>query len=192
MPNASLSKLAGNIEWLEAQDLLDELCEDQLTLSMNLACLERATLDRPRDASSSAALGTLDARVRDLGNVRDALAVLQLSTVSRSVHRAFLPDAPRADYLQGTYAWMFAVLRALDHLVAGIRVKHPDWASYRCRIEEAKNFHFDELECAIRKELASLLVESGDEDAVSQLTRSFDALLGHARMLERQLDERFA
>lgn len=183
--------LTGRIELLEAQDLLDELCEDQLTLSMNLACLERATHDHPRDPSSLAALASLDARVKDLGNVRDALAVLQLATVSRGVQRAFLPDAPLADYLRGVYAWMHSVLRALDQLVAGIVAMHPDWAMYRWRIEEANNFHFDELEGAIRGNLLALFEESGDELAVAQLSEAFDGLLAQARALETRLEERF-
>src|SRR4051794_38849274 len=33
---------ATDIAFMDAQELLDELCEDQLTLSMNLACLEES------------------------------------------------------------------------------------------------------------------------------------------------------
>ena len=198
MQDTKTSRLAGNIEWLEAQELLDELCEEHLTLCMNLACLERATLDRARDGAAgvgqqrpvSSAMALLDDRVRDLGAVRDALAVLQQVTVSRSVHRALLPDAPLADYLRGIYAWMFAVVRALDQLVAGLRATRPDWASYRWRIEEAKNFHFDELEGGILEDLASLFTEAGDERSVMQLTAAFGELLERARGLEVRLDAR--
>jgi hypothetical protein len=189
-PNAT-GGLAGNLEWLEAQELLDELCEDQLTLSMNLACLERAAQNRPRDPSTRAALQSLDARIVELGNVRDALAVLQLCTISKSVQRAFLPNAPLADYVRGAYAWMHAVLRALDQLVAGLCTMQPDWASYRWRVEEAKNFHFDELEEAIEEDLVQLLSESGDEEAVGQLAAAFEAALAEARILEERLDQRF-
>lgn len=190
-PCASRSGLAGNVEWLEAQDLLDELGEDHLTLSVKLACLERATGDRPRDPATMAALDTLDARLGDLARVRDVLGLLQLAAGPRGVHRAFLPDAPLAEYLRGVYAWMFAVVRALEQLVAGLRVMQPDWATYRWRIEEAKNFHFDELEDAILDELATLVAESGDPDAVTELTASFEVLITCARQLEVRLDERF-
>jgi hypothetical protein len=183
--------LSGHVELLEAQDLLDELCEDQLTLSMNLACLERATNDRPRDPASIAALLALEARVTELGLVRDALAVLQLATIARSVHPAFLPDAPLAEYLRGVYAWMHAVLRALDQLVAGIVAMRPDWATYRWRIEEANNFHFHELERAILGDLLVLFEQSGDEPSVAQLADAFEALLAEAHALETGLDARF-
>lgn len=183
--------LRGSIEWLEAQDLLDELAEDQLMLSMNLTCLERIAQSRPRDVSTLAALRCLDDRIADLMNMRDALAVMHLSTIAKSVHRAFLPDAPLADYVRGVYAWLHAVVRALDTLSHGLQVMQADWASYRWRIEEAKNFHFDELEEAIRADLESLVVESGDEEAVGQLAASFEGLLDEARVLEAKLDERF-
>ncbi len=197
------SKLAGNVEWLEAQDLLDELCEDQLTLTMKLACLERTTLDLSRGrapagaashaAPAAAALRSLEARVRDLGDVRDALAVLHLAAVSRNVQPAFLPDAPLAEYLRGAYAWLFAVVRALEHLALGLCAKEPDWATYRWRIEEAKNFHFDELEGEIAASLGALAsLDRGVDVVVTQLAAAVELVLEDARALEARLDERFA
>jgi hypothetical protein len=186
---ANSPRLRGSVEWLEAQDLLDELCDDQLVLSMNLGCLERSSLERPRNLCAVAALRSIELRLRDLANVRDALAVLQLSTIAKSVHRAFLPDAPLADYLRGVYAWSHAVVKALDELVSGLTSAQPDWASYRWRIEEAKNFHFFELEDAIIDDLAALLDEGADEGAVRQLRRAFRTLLDAARELEARLDE---
>ena len=134
---------------------------------------------------------SLDARLEDMATLRDVLAVLQLAAAPRTVQRAFLPDAPLAEYLRGVYAWMFAVVRALEQLVTGLRVMQPDWASYRWRIEEAKNFHFDELEDAIIDDLATLFGEGGDRDAVTELTASFEVLVACARELEVRLDERF-
>ncbi len=183
--------LAGNVEWLEVQELLDELGEDQLTLSMTLASLERATGDRPRDPATLAALESFDARLEDVATLCDVLAVLQLAAAPRTVHRALLPDAPLAEYLRGVYAWTFAVVRALEQLVPELRVMQPDWASYRWRIEEAKNFHFDELEHAIVDDLATLFGEGGDRDAVTDLTAAFEVLVACARELEVRLDERF-
>ncbi|MBX3252456.1 MAG: hypothetical protein KF901_35105, partial [Myxococcales bacterium] len=177
------------------------LCEDQLALSMKLACLERTALDlaeegahagAPLGATSAAVLRSLEARVSDLGDVRDALAVLHLATVSCTVHPALLPDAPLAEYLRGAYAWLFAVLRALEHLALGLRALQPDWATYRWRIEEAKNFHFDELETEIASCLAALQSrDRGVDAAVTALAAAFELVLDDARQLERRLDERF-
>jgi len=190
-PSAAGRGVVGRVEWLEAQALLDELSEDQRTLSMNLASLEPATSDRPRDSATIAALRSLDARLDELGTMRDVLAALQQTAAPRSLQKAFLPDAPLADYLRGVYAWLFAVVRALEQLVVGLRKMQPDWALYRWQIEEAKNFHFDELEDAIIEHLAKLFAELGDPDAVIELTASFEVLLTCARELEVRLDKRF-
>lgn len=186
-----------NIDWLDAQDLLDELCEDQLTLSMNLACLEQAVEGTPRLPATRSALSALQARLVDLGVLRDALAAVQLRTADPRVHRLFLPDAPLADYLRGLYAWAHAVVRALDQLAAGVRAAKPDWAMLRWRLEEAKNFHFDELHEPIRADLAALavlegsLAARGEELAAGDLERAVEHLLAVAGQAVRRLDERF-
>ena len=96
-----------------------------------------------------------------------------------------------ADYLRGVYAWTHAVLRALDVLVAGLCIMQPDWVSYRLRIEEARNFHFDELEEVIKEDLASLLVLRDTEEDAAQLLLAFSELITEARKLEVNLCERF-
>lgn len=180
----------GRVDLLEAQELLDELAEDQLTLSLSLARLSTGVDRRPDDASIRAAFATLDARVSDLASVKDALAALHVRTISTSVHRAFMPDAPLAEYLRGVYAWTHAVVRALDELSIELLRSQPDWGSYRWRIEEAQNFHFDELEESIDEDLATLF-EEGDEERVAELAASFDELLDRAHVLEVNLTERF-
>ena len=112
---------------------------------------------------------------------------------SRSVHRTLLPDAPLADYLRGVYAWTHAVVRALGHVAANLCTSETelDFAKYCHRIEEAKNFHFDELEDPIKEDLALLFAESDDLDAVIQLDAAFDALLSSARAIETRLEEPF-
>lgn len=183
----------GRVEWLEAQDLLDELGDEQLTLSLNLECLERARHARPTDPCAIAALPSIAQRIEDLGRVRDALARLQLATVAKSVHRALLPDQPLAEYLRGVYAWTLAIVRALDQLVAGLVQARPDWSLYRSRVEEATCFHFPELEDAIEEDLASLYLESDDAGsgraAVRRVRQAFELLLQQARLLERRLAE---
>jgi hypothetical protein len=191
-PKHGASALAGHVEWLEAQELLDELAEDQLTLSMKLACLRRAMGSTESHGRERAAVRTLGKCLRDLETVRDVLAAVQRAAVPRSVQPAFLPDAPLAEYLRGVYAWLFAVVRALEQLVLGLQALAPNYALHCWRIEEAKNFHFDELEDAIIEDLATLFAEAGNRDAVTELTASFEVLIACARGLEVRLDERFA
>jgi hypothetical protein len=193
---------AADIAHLDAQDLLDELCEDQLTLSMNLARLEESVAAAPRDASVSAALRTVDARVADLGALRDALARVQLATVDPRLQRLVVPESPLADYLRGVYAWGHAVVRALEQLAVSLQPKgalraRPDWATLRWRIEEAKNFHFDELHEPIRADLLAftILAQGGafgaDRPRIEELEYAVERLLSTARALEEHLDERF-
>jgi hypothetical protein len=181
--------LRGRVEWLEASDLLDQLCEDQLTLSMSLACLERASLERPRDPCAQAALRSIEGLLYDLRNVRDALAIVQMAAFPSSVHRVLLPDAPLSDYLRGVYAWLHAAVRALDDLVSSFERDDPQWALYRWRVEQAKNFHFHELERAVRADLDALVDEGSDEMSVGRLATTFNALLKDARGLEERLDQ---
>lgn len=187
---------AADIAHLDAQDLLDELCEDQLTMSLDLARLEESLAAAPRDAAAFVALRTLEARVADLGALRDALARVQLATVDTRLQRLVVPDSPLAEYLRGIYAWAHAVIRALEHLALSLRAR-PDWALLRWRIEEAKNFHFDELHEAIRADLlAYAIVARGgsfgaDHPPIEPLQYAVERLLCTAVALEEHLDERF-
>lgn len=186
---------AADVQFLDAQELLDELCEDQLTLSMNLACLERAAEDGPRDPSARAALAALKAKLADLLVVRDGLAAIQQIAVDHRLHRMFVSDAAFAEYLRGLYAWLHAVVRALDTVATSLHSLTPDWALFRWRIEEAKNFHFDELHDPIRADLAALAVvargSSGAPARVGDLAAAVGHLFSAAERLEASLDQRF-
>ncbi len=189
---------AADIQHLDAQALLDEICEDQLTMSMNLARLEESVASTPRDVSVTAALQTLEARLADLGALRDALARVQLATVDTQLQRLVVPESPLADYLRGIYAWGHAVVRALEHLAASLRT-HPDWALLRWQIEEAKNFHFDELHEPIRADLLAFTILAqggsfgGDHPRIEieGLEHAVERLISTAVALEEHLDERF-
>jgi hypothetical protein len=187
---------ATEIDYLDAQDLLDELCEDQLVLTMNLTCLEqRVAAARPDDASR-AALGTLSARIADLDALRDALAIVQLSAIDPRLQRIAVPDSPLADYLNGLYAWAHAVVSALDELARSLHGQ-PDWAFLRGSLEEAKNLHFDELHEAIRADLTALTVVAyggafgANHPPVEELEYAVEHLIATAVALEKHLDERF-
>lgn len=184
-----------DIAFLDAQDLLDELCEEELSLTMNLACLERAAEDGPRDPSARAALAALKAKLVDLLAVRDALAAINDLAVDRRVHRLFVADAALGEYLRGMYAWQSAVVRALDAVAMSLHSLSTDWALFRCRIEEAKNFHFDELKGAVRADLTALAVVArafrGPPPKVAALAAAVERLFAAADTLEASLDQRF-
>jgi hypothetical protein len=188
--------LATEIAYLDAQDVLDELCEDQLVLTMNLTCLEQLVAAAKPDVASRAALGSLSARIADLDALRDALAIVQLSAIDPRLQRIAVPESALADYLNGLYAWAHAVVRALDELARSLHT-HPDWALLRASLEEAKNFHFDELHEAIRADLTTLTVVANggafgaDHPPVEELAYAVEHLIATAVALEKHLDERF-
>lgn len=186
-----------DIDFLDAQELLDELSEDQLTMSMNLACLEESLAQARRVLPPSAALRTLHARIADLGALRDVLAAMHSATVDPRLQRLLVPASPLADYMRGLYSWAHAVLRALDQLGNGIRAMQPDWALLRWRIEEAKNFHFDELQEPIRSDLLAMsIVAVGGSfgptpPPIEELMYAVERLFATANAFEAHLDERF-
>ena len=172
-----------------AEEMLDELCEEQLALSIGLATLDGTLAHIPNDASARSAFATLQGRIHDLVALRDALAQVQISAVDRRFYPLFYPDAPLADYLRGVYAWTNAVTRSLDHLAQSLRQRAPapDWALLRWRIEEASNFHFDELAAPIRRHIQRL----ASVPNAAQLAGSLENLFDAACRLEQHLDERF-
>lgn len=188
---------ATEIALLDAQELLDELGEDQLTMCMQLGGLEETVVEGPRDPSARAALQTLQARVADLGALRDALAKVHAAIVDPRLQRIVLPDSPFADYLSGLYSWVHAVVRALDDLATSMRTLQPDWALLRWRIEEAKNFHFDELHEPVRADLLALAIIAdggsfgADRPPIEELRYAVEHLFATAVAVEEHLDERF-
>jgi hypothetical protein len=170
------------IDVLDAQGILDDLHEEHLAFALSLACLERAIESTPADPATRIAQRTLAARFADLEELRDALAELHRVAADRRVHRLFVDGAALSDYLRGIYAWVHAVVRALGELARGVAERQVDWARYRCRIEQAKNFHFDELWEAIRADVRSLPRDDLD-DAVASVCAG-------ACILEKRLDQR--
>lgn len=181
---------AGDVMWLDANLLLDELATEHLEMATGLSGLEGALEAAPRDPSARAALRVFEARVRDLGLLRDALTSVAAAAADARLHRAFLPDAPLAEYLRGIYAWMHAVIRALTDLAGGLRSLSPDWAQLRHRLDEARMFHFEELHDAIQADLLALAVVAPDARP-EELEVAVETLLAAAIALEGQLDERF-
>lgn len=177
---------ATSIDWLDAQEILGEMGQEQLVLGVNLSCLEQAVAIAPRTQGALRAVEAIAARVEKLGALRDSLASVQVAAIDRRVQRLFVPDAPLADYLRGLYAWAHATVRALDELATSLRSKSPDWVKSRCRVEDARNFHFDELHGDIRAALVSLDAVAARDD----LIRAVEKLFFDARALEAALDAR--
>jgi len=181
------------IEFLDALELLDDLGEDQLSLSMSLAAIERATETGPRDLSALAALRTIYERVEDLRAVRNAIADVQRIAIDRRLHRAFVADAPLAEYLRGVYAWLHEAARALDVVAMQLHSLDADWPTFRRRIDEAKNFHFDELHPEIEEDLVALAEVAASMEPPHPPIRELGAAIGRlfqaAAALEASLDQ---
>jgi hypothetical protein len=181
---AAVAALGAPVTRVDAQRLLDDLCEEQLALTVNLACLERAIEVAPRDAAARAAVSALEARARDVADLAAALGALQELTVDPRVQRLFMADAALGDYTRGLYGWAHAVVRALEKLAVSLLARKPDWAMLRSSLEEAKNFHFDDLQPQIRAQAARL-------DELEVLEDVLDRLFVAAGVLETRLDRPF-
>lgn len=181
------------IEFLDALELLDDLGDDQLSLSMALAAIERATEQGPRDLSALAALRSIYERVEDVRAVRNAIADVQRIAVDRRLHRVFVSDAPLAEYLRGIYAWLHEAARALDTVAEQLQTLSADWNELRQRLEEAKNFHFVELRAPIRADLGALAVIADSFEPphppVRELMAAIVRLFRAADALEASLDQ---
>jgi hypothetical protein len=181
------------IEFLDALELLDDLGDDQLTLSMALASIERATESGPRDLSALAALRAIYERVEDLRAVRNAIAEVQRIAIDRRLHRVFVADAPLAEYLRGVYAWLHEAAHALGVVATELQSLTADWPSFRRRMEGARNFHFDELMAPIQTDLSSLAALSRHMEPPHPPVRELAAAIGRlfqaAMYLEASLDQ---
>lgn len=178
---------ANAIDCLDAQYILDELGEEQLALGVGLSGLEQSVAFVPRSPAVHAALVALERRIGCIAALHDALAVVHLAAIDRRVQRLFVADSVLADYLRGLYAWGHAAVRALEQVAMSLRARRRlDWALLRFRLDEAKNFHFDDLDVTIRADLASLPPVAGREE----LACAVEELFVTARTLEARLDER--
>ncbi len=187
----SSPRLRAQVDWLDAEERIAELLEDQVLLSMKVAGLERViaapAVVRP-EPSPHPALVRLEAHVRALGDVRNQLATMLVATSSFRVFRAFLPDAPLAEYLESVHGWSLAIAHALEKLALGIHTRRPDLAAFARRAETANNLHFDLLEDDVRRDLR-LLDPAGEDPTVRSLAAAFEELLAGARRLEEQLEQ---
>jgi hypothetical protein len=181
------------IEFLDALELLDDLGDDQVTLSLVLASIERATESGPRDLSALAALRAIYERVEDIRAVRNAIADVQRVAIDRRLHRIFVADAPLAEYLRGAYAWLNEASRALGVVATELQSLTADWSSFRRRVDEARNFHFDELMVPIQADLAALAAVSRSFEPPRPPVRELAAAIGRlfqaATYLEASLDQ---
>jgi hypothetical protein len=154
---------------------------------MSLACLERLVETAPLGAQPG-----LRERTYRLTVLRDALESMNASAADRGLHAAFAPDAPLADYLRGIYAWVHATTRALDDLTTRLSQRKPDWAVFRWRIEEAKNFHFDDLRPRIRANLDALAGPEDGSVGPALLRDAAERIFLASDGLEETLDRRFS
>lgn len=138
----------GSVDFLEAEDVLDILHDEQLIVSDELDSLTRALAERGAPLTARQALAV----------VRDALAVFLLAAGARPVPRAFLPEAALARYLLALYS---AIHVAIHELLHG-----------------ASSVHDAPLPAVepVRRELVALAENAADPGAVEELTAAFERL----------------
>lgn len=149
--------LDAGIAWIDAQDVLDEMADDELRLATALTGLSHACMLTPPDPSTNAAARIVANHLSDLTTLRDALVQVHALGSEPRLHALFLPDTALSDYLRGVFAWAFAVVSALEELAESVRTRRADLEAFRAHVEDAQNLHFDELVDPIREELRAFL-----------------------------------
>jgi hypothetical protein len=141
---------------VEAQQFLDDVADAQITLAVNLESLEESLDHVAYDPSTIAAAATMRRRLGELREMEEALADVCAASAYPVLAPLFLRDAPLSDYLRGLQAWTNGVVRALEQLSTELRVPPADWATLRSRLQEAAQFHLQELTELIYAEVAKL------------------------------------
>jgi hypothetical protein len=174
---------------------VEELSDEQLTLTMSLLCAQNIVKGLPRDPSAHAAGQSIRERVADLNELRNALAAVNLDACDPRLASLFAEQAPLADYMRGLYTWATAVLRALEDLANGLRVLSPDWATLRARLEDSAAFYLAHLERPIAEAATRLRLRTPElndpRDPVADFDEHLVALFWAAAHLGRNLEERF-
>jgi hypothetical protein len=175
--------------------VVEELSEDQITLTMSLLCVQNMVAEVPRDPSAHAAAQSVKERLADLTELKNALGNVNLDACDPRLAPLFAENAPLNDYLRGLFAWTKAVLRALEELARGLRVLDPDWATLRARLEDASVFYLADLERPIAEQATRLrlrIPEINDpRDPLADFDEHLIELFWAASYLAKGLEKRF-
>ena len=177
---------------LEARTFVDEMTTAQMELTAQIVTLAWVTHAIPEHPVTQG-VGTY---IREAGKsftrLRSALSALRLDARGVRLGALLAPDANLADYLRGLYAWSAALVRALEDLALEARVRAPRWGKLQRRIEDARVFHLDDLESAVRKQWAQMRRATGCPDsrrnAVASIGQHLDDLFWAASQLASRIE----
>jgi len=175
--------------------VLEEFGDEQLTMTVNLMCVDHIIDGVPNDPSSHAAAASMRDRLDDMCELRGALNGMYLLATDPRMRELLGRDAPLTEYLRGIYAWAKAVIRAFEESGYALRSLSVDWAALRARIEDAAPFYFAELETEIADAAARMrlvLPELNDSaDPLSELDDRLAEVFAAAATLSASLHHRF-
>jgi hypothetical protein len=175
--------------------VLEEFGDEQLTMTVNVMCVDHIIDGVPRDPSSHAAAASMRERLDDMCDLRGALNGMYLLATDPRMRDLLGRDAPLTEYLRGLYAWAKAVLRAFEVSGYALRSLSVDWAGLRARIEDAAPFYFAELESEIADAAARMQLVMPETnhpaDPLSELDDRLADVFAAATKLSTSLQERF-
>ncbi len=175
--------------------MLEEFGDEQLTMTVNVMCVEHIIDGVPRDPSSRAAAASMRERLDDMCELRAALNGMYLLATDPRMRELLGRDAPLTEYLRGLYAWTKAVIRGFEESGYALRSLGVDWALLRARIEDAAPFYFAELEPEIAAAAARLRLVSPEAshpgDPLSELDEQLADVFTCAARLATGLERRF-
>ena len=175
--------------------VLEELGDEQLTMTVNVMCVDHIVDGVPHDPSSVAAAASMRERIDDMCELRGALNGLYLLATDPRMRDMLGRDTPLAEYLRGLYAWSKGLLRAFEESGYALRSLSVDWSVLRARIEDAAPFYFRELEPEILDLAAQMRFVRPELDDGSDPLYTLPEQLGLvfecAAQLAESLQERF-
>lgn len=175
--------------------VLEELVHEQLTMTVNVMCVDHIMDGVPPDLSAQAACAAMRARIDDLGELRVALSGLYLLATDPRMRPLLGRDDVLTEYLRGLYTWAKAVLRAFEDAGFALHSLAVDWSVLRARIEDAAPFYFAELEPEVAAAAERLLLaEQGrlhPADPLSGLAAQLALVFTCASRLSVSLADRF-
>jgi hypothetical protein len=194
-PRSSYVRIHGDDQSMgEAERLVEALGDEQLSLMVDIVCLEHDLDELEEAAPERSALGALRRSVSDLVDVRAALSDVVDDTALPTVLPLMTLRSPLAVYLKGLFVACDRIVVTLSDVACKLlNSPNIDWHETRARLGEAEVTVFDGLTAEIRGDLAALaFAEPSTQRALERFAAKVDQLLWAVWYMRERLAHRFS
>lgn len=174
-----------------APRVLTQLEEAHESLTLALTWLEQAISGIPQRDETIPQTAQLRAHVKDLGDVRDALARVQHAAHAEALTPLLVEGTPLVEYLEGVYDGCEKLLATFEAHARGLRRGEPIQAVFDHRTVNRSFARFDRLTEEIHADVERLRARSrGRSDAFARLDPRLEELFWAASWLHVSLAKR--